>query len=157
LSDESDKNKLKRMESILQKIDIPYEYIEFNTGGGNFKPALVINGVFQEITFNVFITIKKIEGLNEWFLIRCLVYDVSKLDVKKVNEVLKLCLSLNYLIPETTFSLYENSIFIEAEMPLDIDVERFNFEIIGIELGLANFLKKMKNIGLEVSAPKFGD
>jgi hypothetical protein len=73
------------------------------------------------------------------------------LDDKKLIDVYRLSLSLNFSIPETTFSILNDFLYIEADMPLDVSKEDFDFEVKGFEWGVGNFIENMKKLGLTVT------
>ena len=148
-----EKNQLKRIENLLQKMQIPFGYIDIDLGDGISKPAISIITNFQDIEFEVLISAQDVNDI-QWLVLRCLACSIADLSVDKANEVMKLALTINYHLPETTFSLIKDFLFIENDMPLDIDLEDFDFELCGFELGLQNFLIQMNKIGMQVTSTK---
>ncbi|MHA1271764.1 MAG: hypothetical protein ACTSPY_18400 [Candidatus Helarchaeota archaeon] len=146
---DKEKSQLKTIANHLNKMNIPFDYVDLKFGE-NVRPIIVFNKNYGNIYFDVVVVAQSHESVDDWLTVRCLLYDFSELKINQINSIFKLCLELNYYIPETTFSVNNNLIFIENDMPLDISHENFEFEILGFDVGIQNFISGMENLGFEV-------
>lgn len=147
---ENEKEKLKNIEKMLADSGGEYDWIDINLEKGDVKPCLICPISYKGITLDVLISYQ-VWDEAEWICMRCFVYDTSALDDKKLIDVYRLSLSLNFSIPETTFSILNDFLYIESDMPLDVSKDDFDFEVKGFEWGVGNFVENMKKLGLSVS------
>lgn len=148
-----EKNTLKTIEKHFDKLGIAFEYIDIDMGNENVKPAIYSNLKLKDIDFDIYISAQDIHDV-QWIVLRCLVCDLSDLDLNEVNNIIKLALTVNYYVPETTFSLIKDFLYLENDMTLDIEMENLNFEISGLELGISVFIGKLEEIGFSLTSTK---
>ena len=150
-----EKSQIKIIAGFLDKLNEPYDYYDLDYGNGVIKPVLILTTEYNGINFDVIASAQSAKGFEkDWLTIRCFIYDFSKLKINKANELFKLCLELNYIIPETTFSVFQNRLFLEADMPLDINMDKFDFELAGFDIGLQNLFLRIKDIGVKIDHTK---
>ncbi|MBD3228287.1 MAG: hypothetical protein GF329_08860 [Candidatus Lokiarchaeota archaeon] len=148
-----EKKQLKAIEEHFKKKNISYEYIDIDMGNEVVKPAIYTTVKLKGLDFDVYVSAQDVHDV-QWIVIRCLVCDLKDLDLNEINKILKIALTVNYYIPETTFSLINDSLFIENDMPLEVSLESFNFEIRGLEIGIGIFQQNMEDLGLTITSTK---
>jgi hypothetical protein len=148
-----EKNTLKTIEKHFNNLGVAFEYIDINMGNEIVKPAIYSSLKLKDIDFDIYISAQDVHNV-QWIVLRCIVCDLNDLDLKDVNEIFKLALTVNYYIPETTFSSANDFLYLENDMPLDVDAENFNFEITGLELGISIFIKQMEAKGYSITSTK---
>ncbi|MBD3227954.1 MAG: hypothetical protein GF329_07170 [Candidatus Lokiarchaeota archaeon] len=145
------KKDLENVESILKKSNNKYNWIDLPIGKNEKKPVIITSCTYKKRVYDVIISAQYWKGVDDWACMRCYVFNTKNLPDDKLIDVYRLCLSLNFSIPETTFSISNDFVYLECDMPFDISSDDFAFEVKGLELGVGNFVENMLKLGLEPS------
>ncbi|HUY00430.1 MAG TPA: hypothetical protein VMV49_12790 [Candidatus Deferrimicrobium sp.] len=135
---EREKVNLGKISKFLEKMRINHQFQDIKNGDNETVP--IIDAVFQyeDLKFRL-----KIRNLEDWIVTKCLIMDFSDFPADKVLTLFRLGLELNYILPETTFSVFDNEFYIESDMPLHGKFEDFQIEWHSITIGLDRFLAAM--------------
>ena len=144
------KNKMKKIENLLNEMNMDYNSIDLKISANEKIPVIMIKGEFANKEYKVFFFYDSYEGFGEWITARCPVYEITGLNEKKRNRVFTICLQLSDLIPETTYSICNDLIYVEGDMPLDLSIDSFDFELQGLDLGVSNFIENMEKFGFKI-------
>ncbi|MHA1271790.1 MAG: hypothetical protein ACTSPY_18530 [Candidatus Helarchaeota archaeon] len=149
---DKEKSQLTTIANHLNKMNIPFDFRDFRFGD-IVKPTIRFTAEYNNFDFDIVISAMSYES-REWLSLRCIVYNFSKLKIEQINNIFELCLEINFYIPETTFSVNGDLIFIENDMPINISIGDFEFELTGFDVGIQNFLDHMKDLGFKVEGTK---
>ena len=147
---QEEKNRLEVFSRHLSKMGIPYKFKDIGNESEIF-PAIVCTYKHGELDFDVVIY-----NIADWIHVKCLVLETIGLPSQIQLSIFKLALSLNYDLPETTFSLYNDNLYIELDCLNDVDYDDFVEEFNSIPTGLNIFLKTIKKeeSEIEISSTK---
>ncbi|HUX98238.1 MAG TPA: hypothetical protein VMV49_01675 [Candidatus Deferrimicrobium sp.] len=150
----SEKKDLEKIAKLLEKINMEFTFFDLKYAQDEVHPAIHTSYKAEGKEFDVIIRSYSQKDLGKWINMRCFVFNTSELDTETANKVFKLCLQLNYFLPETTFSWFDEKIFIESDMPIDVSLDDFKFELKGLSLGLENLTHHFKSLGLTIDPTK---
>jgi hypothetical protein len=148
---------LERFESFLKKMNINYTPVDVMLKEGGKRAILLIPYTYDDLIFDTTITVESMEGADDWVSINCYAFDIGEIegDPKKLNQILKIVMSLNFDIPETSFALFNDKyLYIKSDMRTDIDFDDFEFEANGLSWGLSNLFDKLRVLGYKIDPTK---
>ncbi len=130
-----EKKNLSKIANYLKKLNINYEFEEYKTSQGEDVPIIHMCFEYKDYKFDLLI-----RNMIDWIVSKCYLLDLSKLSDEKLLNIFRMGLELNYLLPETTFSVYKNYFFVESDMPINGSFLDFKIELYSILAGLTCFL-----------------
>ena len=139
MSYDQEKRNLTEVGTYLEKMDIPHDLVDIEDSEGKRNPAIVTNYKCRDYQFEV-----TIRNNEDWINVYCFVLDTSELDDDALLSIYKACLELNFRLPEVTFSAWEDSIYIEADMLVGVPFKDFAAEFNSIALGIDHFVDLLK-------------
>ncbi|MHA1270265.1 MAG: hypothetical protein ACTSPY_10800 [Candidatus Helarchaeota archaeon] len=151
---DKEKDQLKLIAKYFSKSGLDFKWVDFDFGHGFVKPVIVSSNQYQDVPLDIVASAQSAEGVDDWLTLRVFLCKVDNLDKDKLLDLLKLCLQLNFEIPETTFSMKGNMIFLEADMPTNISEKDFQFELDGMDFGIPLLFNGMKKLGLSINPTK---
>ena len=145
-----EKKNLENFSQMLKKMKIPFKFKDLGNSGEIF-PAIVCTYRNEDTDFDVVIY-----NIADWIHVKCLVLETTGLPTPVALSIYKLALSLNYDLPETTFSLFNDNLYLEIDCLLDIDYDDFVGEFNSIPKGLKLFIHeiKQKEESVQISSTK---
>ena len=145
-----ERKNLDQISTYLKRIGIPYRLKFVADSEETMFPALICTYQCQGVDFDVILY-----NLNRWILTKCLIMKTSNLNSETLLSLYKLCLGLNYSLPETTFSSFKADIFIEIDCLVNVSYEDFKAEFNSIGEGIEAFLNSVKeNQDISVKSTK---
>lgn len=122
----------------LERIGVPYRLKDIADSEGTVFPALICTYQCQNLDFDVILY-----NLNKWVHVKCMIMNTTtlNLDPKILLSLYKLCLDLNYSLPESTFSTFKDDIFIEIDCLVNVSFEDFKAEFTSIGEGIEAFIQ----------------
>jgi len=134
-----ERNHLNLISDYLDRIGIPYRIKDIADGEETVFPALICTYQCQGLDFDVILY-----NLNRWIHTKCMLMDTANLNSDILLSLYKLCLDLNYSLPEATFSSFEANIFIEIDCLVSVSYEDFKAEFNSIGVGIEAFINSVK-------------
>src|SRR6056297_1280993 len=116
---QEERKNLEKFSTHLEKMGVPFNFKDIGKEEEVF-PAIICTYRHEEIDFDVIIY-----NIANWIHVKCLVLDVKGFPSQVSLSIFKLALKLNYDLPETTFSLYKNKLYLEIDCLIDIDYDDF--------------------------------
>jgi len=141
------KENLQKIADYLKKAKIIFKWTEIPSEEGESMPALLTSYSYKGYKFDVLIL-----SVATWVMVQCYILDTKPIEEEIVPKLYELCLELNFNLPETTFSLYNGQIFVEADMPVTVSYNDFlNVEMKSIGAGIDAFLDELgiENVKVE--------
>jgi hypothetical protein len=131
---------------FLERMKIPAILQKIGNENGETFPALTCNYRIDKVDFSVIIY-----NVGSWINVKCLVMETKGMSIEDRAKIFELALTLNYELPETTFSAYQGNLYIEIDCLVDVDYDDFKSEFNSIADGLNAFVEMLqteKNIKL---------
>jgi len=135
------KKALHRIERYLDRLNIDYELKETVDFEGHKTLVIYTTYIRGDFQFDIIIS-----NVRDWFTMKCFILDLEDLSQDQILAVFRLGLELNYKLFETTFSVLDNRLYIEADMSVKASFEDFQLELNSISIGVDNFVPKIKQI-----------
>jgi len=85
---------------------------------------------------------------DDWICLKVLLLDTEEINPELKCNLYQSCLELNFELPETTFSLNDERIYIEADLPVGLTFKNFKLELDALNEGIETFSQEV--------APKAG-
>lgn len=134
-----ERNHLNSISNYLDRIGIPYRMNDIADNEETVFPALICTYQCQGLDFDVILY-----NLNRWIHTKCMLMNTSNLNSETLLSLYKLCLDLNYSLPEATFSSFKADIFIEIDCLVSVSYEDFKAEFNSIGEGIEAFINSAK-------------
>ena len=134
-----ERKNLDQISTYLERIGIPYRMKDIADGEGTVFPALLCTYQCQNLDFDVILY-----NINRWIHVKCMVMSTTNLNTENLLSLYKLCLDLNYSLPEATFSAFKANIFIEMDCLVEVSYEDFKAEFNSIGEGIEAFIQAAK-------------
>ncbi|MHA1271765.1 MAG: hypothetical protein ACTSPY_18405 [Candidatus Helarchaeota archaeon] len=152
----SQKNILNKIANYLIDLEISFNWVDVLLQSNEKRIILLLSYFYDDLEFDTTISVESMENMEDWISLKCFTFDISPItNPKKLNQVLRIALELNFSIPETTFALYnEKYIYIKSDMPIDISSNDFKFELDGFSIGLQNLFDKLRTLGYKIDPTK---
>ena len=90
-------------------------------------------------------------NLGNWIHVKALLLNTSLYPSQTVLSIYEIALGLNYDLPECTFSLFKNNLYIEIDCLIGIPFNDFKAEFVSIGNGIEAFINLIKNQKDEIS------
>ena len=140
------KKEVKHLEAIgeyLDKLDMKFDLKDAVDANNEKFPIILSTHKHKNINFAMHIL-----SNDDWICIKVLLLDAENINPELRCSVYESCLELNFELPETTFSVNDGSIYIEADMPSGLSLGDFKLELEALKAGI--------DIFAEEAAPKTG-
>ena len=134
-----ERKNLDQISTYLERIGVPYRLKEVADRDGTVFPALICTYQCQNLDFDVILY-----NISRWVHVKCLLMNTTNLNSENRLSLYKLCLDLNYSLPESTFSTFKDDIFIEIDCLVTVSFEDFNAEFNSIGVGIEAFINSVK-------------
>ncbi len=143
---EEEKKNLENIAKHLKTLKLDYEFVDLETSEGEKFPAIFTTYAYKGYQFEMHIICN-----DDWVCAKCFILDTKKLeDPELTNAIYEFVLSLNFELPETTFSAYDGELYLEADMNAEVDFDEFKREWDSIGSGLDIIVEEFapKEVGL---------
>jgi hypothetical protein len=141
---ETQKKNLEVFTTFLEFYSIQYTLVDEKLDTGQKYPVLKFVYRIEGMDYDV-----KLVAFFDWATARCYLFDTKTVNEKMACTIFQKCLELNYLLPNTTFSMYNRKIFSEVDMELTASPKEFEFEMNGLTYGIEDFTKFLKSQNLK--------
>lgn len=128
------------------QMKIPYEFQDIGDKDREIFPAIICVYRCGDLDFDVILY-----NLGKWIHVKALLLNTSLYPSQTVLSIYEISLGLNYDLPECTFSLFKNNLYIEVDCLIGIPFNDFKAEFESIGNGIEAFLNVIKNQDEEIS------
>ena len=140
-----ERKNLGKIAEYLDQMKIPYQFQDIGDKDKEIFPAITC--VYRcDVDFDVILY-----NLGNWVHVKALLLNTSLLPSQTVLTIYEICLGLNYDLPECTFSLFKNNLYIEIDCLVGVPYNDFKAEFQSIGAGIETFLNVIKNQDEEIS------
>ncbi len=140
------KKEVKNLEAIgeyLDKLDMDFDLKDAIDENSEKFPIILSTYKHKNLRFAMHIL-----SNDDWICMKVLLLDAENIDTEFRCSIYQECLELNFELPETTFSVNDGAIYIEADMPAGFSLGDFKLELEALRAGI--------DIFAEEAAPKTG-
>jgi hypothetical protein len=140
------KKEVKNLEAIgeyLDKLDMDFDLKDAVDENNEKFPIILSTYKHKNINFAMHIL-----SIDDWICMKVLLLDAENIKSELRCSIYQSCLELNFELPETTFSVNDGAIYIEADMPSGFSLGDFKLELEALKAGI--------DIFAEEAAPKTG-
>jgi len=134
-----ERKNLTHIAEYLEQMHVPYEFQDIGDKDKEIFPAILCVYRAEDLDFDVILY-----NLGKWVHVKALVLNTSYFPSKTVLTIYEIALGLNYDLPECTFSLFKNNLYIEIDCLAGIPFEDFKAEFESIGNGIEVFLNVIK-------------
>ncbi|MHA1229977.1 MAG: hypothetical protein ACTSPQ_04965 [Candidatus Helarchaeota archaeon] len=140
----------------MKEFKFDYYWVDVLLSEKTTKPILLLHYLYNDLEFDTTISVNSFEGIEDWISISCYAFDLIEADNdKKLNQLLRIALETNFILPETTFGLFDDRyLYILGDLPLNATKSDFEFEINGINAGLNMLFDKLSSLGYKLDPTK---
>lgn len=142
-----ERKNLGKLAEYLDRMNVPYGFHDIGNAEQEIFPAIICTYRCADIDFDVILY-----NIGRWLHVKCLIMnlDTSKLTSSVTMTIYEIVLELNYDLPECTFSLFKNNLYIEIDCLTSIGFEDFQAEFHSIGEGIENFINIVKKQDKEI-------
>lgn len=141
-----ERKNLGNIAEYLDQMKIPYEFSDIGDKDKEIFPAITCVYRCGDLDFDVILY-----SLGKWVHVKALLLNTSFLPSQTVLTIYEISLGLNYDLPECTFSLFKNNLYIEIDCLVGVPYNDFKAEFESIGNGIETFLNVIKNQDEEIS------
>ena len=141
-----ERKNLGRIAEYLEKMNVPYEFQDIGDKDKEIFPAIICIFRCGDLDFDVILY-----NLGNWIHVKALLLNTSLYPSQTVLSIYEISLGLNYDLPECTFSLFKNNLYIEIDCLIGIPFNDFKAEFISIGNGIETFLNVIKKQKEDIS------
>ena len=146
----------KNLEKIAEYLDqnemkIPYKFQDIGDTDNEVFPAIICVFRCGELDFDVILY-----NLGKWIHGKALLLNTNPFPSQTVLKIYEISLGLNYDLPECTFSLFKNNLYIEIDCLVGIPLKDFKAEFESIGIGIESFINVIKNQDISIKSTKGG-
>ena len=141
-----ERKNLTKISEFLDQMKIPYKFQDIGDKDKEIFPAIICVYRCGNLDFDVIFY-----NLGHWIHGKALLLNTTIFPSQTVLTIYEISLGLNYKIPECTFSLFKNNLYIEIDCLVEIPFKDFKAEFDSIGNGIEAFLNVIKNQEEEIS------
>ena len=141
-----ERKNLGNIAKYLDQMKIPYEFKDIGDKDREIFPAIICVYRCGDLDFDVILY-----NLGKWIHGKALLLKTDLFPSETILTIYEIALGLNYDLPECTFSLFKNNLYIEIDCLVGVPFKDFKAEFESIGNGIEAFLNLIKNQGEEIS------
>ena len=141
-----ERKNLGNIAEYLDQMKIPYEFQDIGDKDKEIFPAVICVYRCRDLDFDVILY-----NLGKWVHVKALLLNTALFPSQTILTIYEISLGLNYDLPECTFSLFKNNLYIEIDCLVGVAFNDFKAEFESIGNGIEAFLNVIKNQEEEIS------
>jgi hypothetical protein len=147
---EEEKVNLESIANYLDKMGIPFVFQDIGEKENEKFPGIACTYRYNNSDFDVIVF-----SVGNWIHVKALVLDTKEYPSELVRQLYEIALNLNYELPETTFSAFNQKVYIEIDCLVNVAFDDFEGEFKSIAEGLNNYLERIEKIeGIKIYSTK---
>jgi hypothetical protein len=133
-----EKTNLIQISKHLELMKIPFIFQDIGEIPEEKFPAIACTYRHNQIDFDVIIY-----SIGDWINVKALIMDLHQYSSDIALQTYETCLNLNFELPETTFSAFNQRLYVEMDCLVEVDHETFQSEFQSIAEGINQFMERM--------------